>query len=244
MNAQQATPSLRNCGCICNFIGKLVTIMTATKIIILGVISYTVLFLSACMLFGNLKFTRNDAAGNGLEKGLTFVYGLGVLFLLAIILTLINIYFFSNVTQLWVKCIAFIPLLLPTFIFFVEVFHVGKQKESTIEEQAHRLTIEIKTATKLENARLLFRASTGSSNSKLKLIKEPSIYLYETSNAIFNQDDRSFYVYSDEFKTAEYLFDIPYKPEVIPFTDWQELRGIKTNGADSVMLEFRYKITE
>lgn len=218
--------------------------MTATKIIIISVISYISLFSVAYLLFLNSKFT-GDAAGSGLAKGLTFLYGLGFLFLIAIILTIVHIYLFRGVTPLWVKLISFIPLLLPTFVLLIEYFGLGRPKDPPIEEQAYRLTIEIKTTTKLENATLLFRSSKGSSSSKLKPIREEQgVYFYEKSNLISYEEERKFYVYSNEFETTEHYLVIPYEPEVSPFTDWKVLRGMKSNNADSVMLEFRYKITK
>jgi hypothetical protein len=134
---------------------------------------------------------------------------------------------------------------LPTLILLIEFFGLGKQKEPIIEEQAHRLTIEIKTATKLENATLLFRSSRGSSASKLTPVREEDgIYFYEKSNAIFYEEGRKFYVYSNEFTTTEHYLVIPYQPEPLPVTDWSVLHGMKSNGIDSVTLEFRYKITK
>lgn len=46
-----------------------------------------------------------------------------------------------------------------------------------------------------------------------------------------------------EFETTEHYLVIPYEPEVSPFTDWKVLQGMKSNHVDSVILEFRYKIT-
>ncbi len=201
--------------------------MTTTKIIIVSVISYISLFSVAYLLFLNSKFT-GDAAGSGLAKGLTFLYGLGFLFLVAIILTVVHIYLFRGVTPLWVKLISFIPLLLPTFVLLIEYFGLGRSTYPTIEEQAYRLTIEIKTPTKLENATLLFRSSKGSSSSKLKPIREEQgVYFYEKSNLISYEEERKFYVYSNEFETTEHYLVIPYEPEVSPFTEWKVLQGMK-----------------
>jgi hypothetical protein len=218
--------------------------MSATRIIIISVVSYISLFSVAYLLFLNSKFT-GDAAGSGLAKGLTFLYGLGSLFLIAIILTAVHIYLFRGVTPLWVKLISFVPLLLSTFIILTEFLGLGRPNSPTIEEQAHRLTIEIKTATKLENATLSFRSSSGGSSSKLRPIgEENGFYIYEKSTAIYFEEDRKFYVYSNEFKTPEYYLVIPYEPEASPFTDWSVIYGINNNEIDSVMLEFRYKITK
>src|SRR5688572_28975106 len=118
--------------------------MTATKIIIASVISYVTLFSIAYFLFLNTTFT-GDAAGSGMAKGLTFLFGVGFLFLLAVILTFVHTYLFSGVTQVWVKLISFIPIVLVTLLFLTEYFGLGKSTEPPIEEQAHRLTIEIKS---------------------------------------------------------------------------------------------------
>lgn len=217
--------------------------MTATKIIIASIISYVTLFSIAYFLFLNTKFT-GDAAGSGLAKGLTLLYGLGFLFLLAVILTIVHLNLFGGVTQVWVKPISFIPILLPTLLFLTEFLGLGKSREPSIDEQAHRLTIEIKSAVPLENATFVFRSSSGSSSSKLKNAhEEGGVYFYQMSTAIFYDDDRKFYVYSDDFETQENYLVIPYAPEPIPFTDWKVLHGMKRNGTDSVIVEFRYTVT-
>jgi hypothetical protein len=215
--------------------------MTAAKIIIISVISYVAIFSIAYILFLNTKFT-GDAAGSGMAKGLTLLYGLGFLFLLAVILTIVHLNLFGGVTQVWVKPISFIPILLPTLLFLTEFLGLGKSREPSIDEQAHRLTIEIKSTVPLENATFVFRSSCGSSSSKLKNAHEEG-GVYQMSTAIFYDDDRKFYVYSDDFETQENYLVIPYEPEPIPFTDWKVLHGMKRNGTDSVIVEFRYMVT-
>jgi hypothetical protein len=92
---------------------------------------------------------------------------------------------------------------------------------------------------------LLYRSERGSSGSKLALLREEGgVYFYENSNAIYSGEDRKFYVYSNDFKTDEQFLVLPYAPEEIPFTDWTVLSGMKSNGVDSVQLEFRYKVTK
>ena len=67
--------------------------MNANKTVVIGVILYVVLFIIMSISFVNTKFTGNDPAGNGMAKGLTFFYGLGILFIIAVILTIINAFF-------------------------------------------------------------------------------------------------------------------------------------------------------
>ncbi|HEY3429649.1 MAG TPA: hypothetical protein VGK39_03160 [Cyclobacteriaceae bacterium] len=217
--------------------------MTATKIIIASVISYVTIFSIAYFLFLNTTFT-GDAAGSGLAKGLTFLFGVGFLFLLAVILTIVHIYLFRGVTPVWVKLISFIPIVLPTLLFLTGYLGLGKSTEPVIEEQAHRLTIEIKSNAPLENATLRFRTSRGGSSSKLKTVQEVGgVYFYQTNHAIFYEEDRKLSVYSDDFKTPEYYLVMPYEPEPLPFTDWKVLDAMKRNDTDSVIIEFRYTVS-
>ncbi len=88
----------------------------ANKVIIITVSLYIILAISMYLKFLNMGFSGNDAAGNGMSKGLTFFYGLGILFLIAVILTIVNTYFFKDITSIWIKILFFIPIILPTFV--------------------------------------------------------------------------------------------------------------------------------
>ncbi len=219
--------------------------MNANKTVVIGVILYVVLFIIMSISFVNTKFTGNDPAGNGMAKGLTFFYGLGILFIIAVILTIINAFFLNRVTHLWIKFIFFIPVLLPLVIFGIEYFEIGSPRPPSTDEQVHRLTIEVRTTKKLENPRYSFRSSKGGSHSKLNYKKaEDNFHFYENSNAIFYETGRKFYVRSDEFETPEYQLEIPYEPEIVPFTNWETFFKTKSESQDSIKFEFRYKITK
>lgn len=219
--------------------------MNANKTIVIGVLVYVVLFIILSITFVNTKFTGNDAAGNGMAKGLTFFYGLGILFVIAVILTIVNAFFLNRVTHLWIKFIFFVPVLLPLVIFSIEYFEIGRPNPPSITEQVHRLTIEIRTTKKLENPRVSFRSSKGGSHSKLNYKKtEDSFHFYENSNAIFYETGRLFYIRSAEFETPEYQLEIPYEPEIAPYTNWEIFFRTKSGPQDSIRLDFRYKITK
>ena len=219
--------------------------MNANKTIVIGVILYVVLFCIMSISFLNTKFTGNDAAGNGMAKGLTFFYGLGILFIIAVILTIINAFFLNRVTHLWIRIIFFIPLVLPLVIFGIEYLEIGRSAPPSIVEQAHRLTIEIRTVNKLKNPRFSFRSSKGGSHSKLNYKEmEEDFHIYENSNAIFYGTGRLFYIRSDGFQTPEYELGIPYEPMIIPYTNWETFYRSKSGSQDSIKLEFRYKISK
>ncbi len=88
----------------------------ANKVIIITVLLYIIVAISMYLKFLNMEFSGSDAAGNGMSKGLTFFYGLGILFLIAVVLTVVNTYFFKDISSIWVKIIFFIPILLPTSV--------------------------------------------------------------------------------------------------------------------------------
>ncbi|KQC30470.1 hypothetical protein [Flagellimonas eckloniae] len=219
--------------------------MSANKRVLVSVSFYTVLFIVSVILFFNTKFTGNDAAGNGMASGLTFLFGLLGLFIVALILTVINAFSFKNISQYWIKLLFFIPLILPLSVLAAEYFQTGIPKEPSIKEQEHRLTIQIKTTEKLENPKLSFMSSKGSYNSKLTYKKtEGSFYIYEKSTVIVFESDRNFYISSNKIKTQRYYLEIPYEPKIIPYTDWKNLLGTESNINEPLKLEFRYTITK
>jgi hypothetical protein len=219
--------------------------MTPNKTIILSVIIYIILLIILVIIYHNTKFTGSDAAGNGMAKGLIFLYGLVFLFLAAIVVTIINAFFFSGITQQWIKFLFFVPIVLPSIIFAHEVLEIGKSRPPDIDKQAHRLSIEIRSTQKLENPSLAFRTSGGSSFGKLELTKSESDYFYyKVSRTIYYESERKFYIASDKVKTVEYFFDIPYKPEIIPFTEWYALSVSNDSIQDTISMEFRYQVTK
>lgn len=219
--------------------------MTSNKIIITSVVIYVIILIIMYIGFSNQQFTGSDAAGNGMAKGLTFFYGLAILFLIAVILTIVNAFFFKGITSAWVKFLFFVPIALPLLILVVTFFEIGTPKQASIEKQVHRLTFEIRTRENLKDATFSFRSSKGGSHSKMKNEKvQDEFYVYENRNAIFYEDKRKFYIRSNGYETPEHYLEIPYKPEIIPFTNWEVLHGIHAETKDTIKLEFRYKITK
>ncbi len=219
--------------------------MASNKVIITSVIIYIAILVLMYVSYSNQQFTGSDAAGNGMAAGLTFFYGLGILFLIAVIFTIINAFFFKGITATWVKFLFFVPITLPVLLFLITFFEIGTPRQASIEKQAHRLTFEIRTKESLKDATFSFRSSKGGSHSKMKNEKvEDDFYIYENRNAIFYEDKRKFYISFNGYETPEQYLEIPYEPKIIPFTKWEVLHGIKGDTQDTIKLEFRYKITK
>ncbi len=219
--------------------------MSANKVVVVSVSLYVILFLVSAILFYNTKFTGNDAAGNGMASGLTFLYGLAILFIIALILTGVNAFFFKNISIQWVKVLFFVPLLLPLLAFSIEFFEIGRPRVPSIDEQAHRLTYQIRTTEKLDSPKLSFRSTKGSSTGKLTFKKKAGdFYLYEKSNAIFFESERKFYISSGSLISEEYHLDIPYEPEIVPYGNWEELIWEYGDLNEALKLEFRYSVTQ
>lgn len=218
--------------------------MTPDKIIITSVTIFIAIVIIGAIIFSNLKFTGSDAAGNGMEKGFTFFYGLAGLVCLGIIFTIVNAFFFNEITSIWIKFLFFVPILLPSAIFLITFFELDQPRRVSLDKQAHSLMFEIKTTEKLKNPKFLFKTSRGSSHSTLYYDKvEDGFHFYKVGKSIFYEAERKFHVSSDEYKTPNYHLKIPFKPKIIPFTNWEIFHTINQNSHDSISLEFRYEIT-
>ena len=219
--------------------------MSPNKTILITSSIYIILFIGMAIKFINTKFTGSDAAGNGMSAGLTFLYGLAFLFVVAVVITVINAFLYSGITQTWIKVLFFIPIGMPVLVFAHEVLEIGTSRPPSIEKQAHRLSIEIRSNIELENPYSSFRTSTGGSSGKLKLEKtEENQFYYESNHAIYYESDRKFFVGADSLATEELYFDIPYKPNKMPFSEWKQLRLIENESNDSIKIECRYQVTK
>ena len=180
-----------------------------------------------------------------MASGLTFLYGLAILFIIAVVLTGINAFFFRNISLPWVKVLFFVPLLLPVLAFSFEFFGTGRPDAPTLDEETYRLTYQIRATEELNSPRLSFVSSIGVSSGKLTFNKEEGgFYLYETSNPIFFDNERSFYISSGYLTTEEYYLEIPYEPESMPFGNWEELIWANEDLDETLKLEFRYSVTK
>ncbi len=93
--------------------------MSANIGIVSSTLMYILLAVVMYMLYKKKKFNGNEIAGNAMAKGLTFIYGLGILLLIAIVLTIIYAFFLSNVTLLWIKFLSFVPISIPLIAVLV-----------------------------------------------------------------------------------------------------------------------------
>ncbi len=220
--------------------------MQANKVIITTVLIYITAFVVAAISYSNTKFTGSDAAGNGMAKGLTLFYGIGIFFIVALVLTVINGFFFKGIHTGWIKILFFVPIALPTCVFLFYFFEIGRPRQVPIEKQAHRLSFELRSTLDLGAATFGFRSSGGGSGSRLKIDRtENGLFFYKSNKAIFYEMDRKFSVHSDEFETEDFMLsDIPYQPEVIPYTEWQTIVGVRKDIQDTIKIDFRYKITK
>ena len=219
--------------------------MNANKFIIASTIVYLIILVIMAVSYSNMKFTGSDAAGNGMAKGLTFFYGLGLLFLIAIVITIINAFVFKNITLVWVKFLCALPLALPLLIFGYTVLEIGRPREDSLEKQAHRISFEFRTVNRLENPRFSFRSSGGGLGSKIgNEEKEGNFYVYKSSTVIYYEINRRFSISCDAFKSDKLDLDLPYKPLITPFTPWKTLPILEHHSQDTAKIEFRYQVSK
>lgn len=97
--------------------------MHPNKIILVEVISFTVLYALTYMLAPRFINPAGDAAGKGMASGFLMLGIIAAFFLIAIILTVINLFLVKSVTSTGIRFLAFVPLFIAvchgvyTFIF-------------------------------------------------------------------------------------------------------------------------------
>jgi hypothetical protein len=97
--------------------------MHPNKIILIEVISFTVLYSLTYMLAPRLFNPVGDAAGKGMSSGFLMLGIMAVFLLIALVLTVINLFLLKGVTSTGIRFLAFVPLLISvchgvyTFIF-------------------------------------------------------------------------------------------------------------------------------
>jgi len=136
-----------------------------------------------------------------------------------------------------------VPILLPVLIGFVVII-MDKNREVSIEEQAHRLTLEIRSSHRLPDPHISFRTSSGGSGGSLILDREEEDwFIYRSLHGIRYQSDRKIRISYDTVDIKPYYLDIAYKPKPAPFTNWENIPLDSTSvDSDSLILEVRFQI--
>jgi hypothetical protein len=94
--------------------------VNVNKGIIVSVALYAFLMVAMIVFYLNIDFGRgNDAAGQGMARGLTLLYGIGILFFVGLVQTIVNCMFFKKITCPWIKILAFVPIFLPVAAIFL-----------------------------------------------------------------------------------------------------------------------------
>jgi len=217
--------------------------MNASKTVIISVLVYVVLFAIMYFAFINSNFSGGDAAGSALSKGLVYLLGLGVSFIIAIILTIITIRLIRSDSHVWIKALAFVPILLPMIVFSVDYAGIGSPEQRDDIELNLRLILEIRSSEKIDSAMLTYTSSEGVYSRKLIFIQDADNFYYDELPITLSYDaDPKFKIRSGNVETEEYSFDLGDAPEPLDYSDWIPLNTTGTQYADSLKIEFRYKI--
>jgi len=100
-----------------------IILMHPNKIILIEVISFVVLYVLTYTLAPKLFNPVGDAAGKGMSSGFLMLAIMAVFLLIAIVLTVVNLFLFKGVTSTGIRFLAFVPLIIAvchgvyTFIF-------------------------------------------------------------------------------------------------------------------------------
>ena len=97
--------------------------MHSNKIILIEVISFSILYVLTYALAPKLFNPVGDAAGKGMSTGFLMLGIMGAFILIAIVLTVVNLFLMKGVTSTGIRFLAFVPLIIAvchgayTFIF-------------------------------------------------------------------------------------------------------------------------------
>ena len=97
--------------------------MHPNKIIVIEVISYAILYVLTYTLAPRIFNPVGDAAGKGMASGFLMLGIIASFLLIAIILTVINLFLFKGVTSTGIRFLAFVPMVIAvchgvyTFLF-------------------------------------------------------------------------------------------------------------------------------
>ena len=86
--------------------------MHPNKIILIEVISFAVLYSLTYILTPMLFNHVGDAAGKGMSSGFLMLGIIAAFLLIALVLTVVNLFLLKGVTSTGVRFLAFVPLLI------------------------------------------------------------------------------------------------------------------------------------
>lgn len=217
--------------------------MSATRKVIISNVIYTVIFIGVAFYLSAMRFTRNDAPGNGMAAGLTFLYTFFLLAVLATILVIYNLVISRKVKRLGLTLFSFFPLVAPVVVFGYSFLGIGSPREASIEEQSHKFSIECVTRSEIPFVYFSMRSSSGGGSSRMQPDQlNDTTFIYKASSAIFYEVNRRFQLKWDNYESTPFELPIAYKPKKTPFTPWQKLMAIDTLKRDTVFFDYRYKV--
>jgi len=216
--------------------------MNSHKTILITTAIYVLIFVITIVGYSQKDYTGSDPAGNAMSAGITTMLIFGILFLLAVIITIFNAFSFKSITSNWVKLAFFTPIALPFLtVFFLAL--LDGNRDTSVKKQAHRLTLEIRSNQLLPEPYISFRTSNGSSGGSLKLDRDNAPwFIYKSTHSILYQTERKFQISYDTISTQIFYTKIAYKPTPAPFTNWENLPLDTATDNDSLIMQVRYKV--
>lgn len=86
--------------------------MHPNKIILIEVISFVVLYILTYTLAPKLFNPVGDAAGKGMSSGFLLLGIMAAFLVIALVLTIVNLFLFKGVTSTGIRLLAFVPLIM------------------------------------------------------------------------------------------------------------------------------------
>lgn len=209
--------------------------------VIVKVTIFAILFVAFFFWFETLHFPGPgpDAA---MASGLTLIFFYSLLFVLSVLLSVMNLIFWKKIAERWIRWLGILPICLtvgtPIICFIADGI------VDTFNDRPHLLVYELKSSQRLEHGRRdLIKATSSSGGILIKPSEEDGTFHYEFSDVINTQrqEGRRLEIEADGC-VATFHFDIPYRPEPMPLTEWKSPTSIKCDPPGSITLQIRYSV--
>ncbi len=209
--------------------------------VIVKVIIFAILFVAFFFWFQTLHFS-GPGPDASMDAGLTFLFCYFILFAVSVGMSITNFRSRKEVTEKWIRWLGILPVCLTVGTPIVCLIADGMV--GAFNDRPHLLVYEIKSSQRLENGQRDLTTSSGSSGGILPQPRqEDGAYYYDFTDVINTQpqDKRILEIESADC-TATFHFDIPYRPEPMPLTEWKSPTSIKCDLPGSIKLEIRYRV--
>jgi hypothetical protein len=213
--------------------------INADKKVIIKSILFIVLY-ALVWILSIISSLKDD----GLGRAYLSLFLIGLFFLIAITITITNFYSLKNITHLWIKFLAFVPIIISLghigFVSGIFQTEIKALERINFNRYDYWVTAEIRASDELIDPRVYWSGS--SSWPEYPPRKEGHSYVYTFMRHLAYEDNK-FYMHIGGWYAPRYTQ--PFKLNIdqdkpASFTSWEKFCDLEREGHDPVKLEVRY----